>query len=420
MADFASYANGFQAVPRPGLERIAALTAALGDPQESLSCIHIAGTNGKGSVSVMLDSILRAAGYRVGLYTSPNLLRVNERIRVDGLCIPDDELSACFARIEQTVAEHHLTGELMPTQFEIWTAAAFLYFQKCGCDYVVLETGMGGEFDATNIIEKNVMAILTHIDLDHTAFLGNTIEEIARTKCGIIKSRCETATVLSAPQTEEAKSVISSIATEKGCTPVFVSVPAPLRTEGFYEVAEFPYYGEVRLGLPGLYQLENTALALACAQKLGVERPAVTEGLRTVRHPARFEVLRESPLILYDGGHNPDGIRALTAALARYLGDSPLHIVYACMKDKDFVTLLPRLKGKDRTFYFTTVQHNERALDAHTLARRADAECGIKGGAYPTLSDAVAAADDGHTPLLICGSLYLYADLPKEYLHPIP
>ncbi len=416
MSDFHAYANSFQAQPRLSLDRIRALLTRLGNPEQQLKCLHIAGTNGKGSVAMFLDHILRQAKYRVGRYTSPNLVRVNERIAVDGSPISDSRLTALFDRIQplaEKIAEK--SGESV-SQFEIWTAAAFLYFAEEGCDYVVLEVGMGGEFDATNAITSCVVSILTRIELDHTAYLGTTPAAIARTKCGIIKDDCLTHTVVSAPQLPEVAEVIREEAEKHGNTVIFVDPPAPKRHYGMQEAIFFPGYGDIRVGLAGVHQIENAYIALTTAKLLGIDIFPVQCGVTFAKHPGRMEILREKPLLLYDGGHNPNGVTALMTSLDRYLGDKPRTCIYACMEDKDFLPCLRLLAEKPTRFLFTTVQNNPRAMSAESLAARAR-ERGIDGIAVPTLEDAIRRATLIGDPTIICGSLYLYADLPEELRH---
>lgn len=408
-----TYANSFQAQPRPGLERIRHLMGQFADVQDTLSCIHIAGTNGKGSVAVFLDSILTHAGYRVGRYTSPNLVRVNERIAVGGEPIGDADLDRLLTRVEGAAAVTlRETGE-QPSQFEIWTAAAFLYFAEQKCDYVVLEAGMGGAYDATNVIARNVIGVLTRIDLDHTRFLGSTPAEIARTKCGIIKSDCLTHTVVSAPQLPEVQAVIEEEAANKGCHVCFAEPPAPRKHYGMQEVFYFPGYGDIRCGLPGIHQIENACVALACARLLHVDIFDAQCGVTYARHPGRMEILRRDPLLLYDGGHNPAGIRTLAVSLVRYLGDGEKWCIYACMRDKDYREGLRILSGIGCQFIFTSVRGNPRALPAAEL-QAAAAEIGISGACAPTLADAIRMTDTSPLPVIICGSLYLYADLPDS------
>ena len=414
MTDFHTYANQNQTQPRLGLTRISCMMRLLGNPERDLRCIHIGGTNGKGSVSMYLDSILRRAGYRVGRFTSPNLVRVNERIAVDGDPIPDSALDRILSDLEGVAKEVEAqTGEA-PTPFEVWCAAAFLYFKETACDRVVLEVGMGGEFDATNVIEACEVSILTRIDLDHTDHLGKTVEEIARTKCGIIKEQCATHTVISAPQSPAVAKVIEEEAAKKGCKVLFTDPPAPRKKYGMQEAFFFPGYGDVRCGLAGVHQIENAYIALTCAKLLGVDIFPAQCGITFARHPGRLETLPHEDILLYDGAHNPNGIRALTASLDRYWPDRPRTYIFACMRDKDVRESLSLLARPRDRFVFTTVQNNPRAMGAEELAALAET-LGIEGEVYPTLADAIEGAVIPYRVNVICGSLYLYADLPEKY-----
>ncbi len=413
MSDFHTFANSFQTQPRLSLERINSLLSYLDHPERRCRCIHIAGTNGKGSVAMFLDSILREAKYRVGRYTSPNLVRVNERITVGGEMISDTALHALFDRVRPAVETVEREMGERVSQFEIWTATAFMYFAEQGCDYVVLEVGMGGAFDATNVIDSCVCSVFTRIELDHTEYLGNTPKEIARTKCGIIKDACETHMVVSAPQLPSVAAVIREEAEKHGNTVTFVDPPAPKRHFGMHESIFFPGYGDIRVGLSGVHQIENAYIALTVAKLLDIDIFPAQCGVTFAKHPGRMEVLREKPLLVYDGGHNPNGVAALTTSLDRYIGNSPRTCIYACMADKDFLPCLEMLAKYPTKFLFTTVQNNPRAMSAEELAERASA-AGIRGEAVSTLEEAIARATLAGLPTIICGSLYLYADLPEH------
>ncbi len=408
---FEAYANSFQAVTVPGLLRIRLLCGKLGDPQKGQNYIHVAGTNGKGSVVAFLSEILQTAGYKTGKFTSPNLLRVNERISVNGEEISDPALSALLLEIEphaKAVGEE--TG-LMPTQFEIWTAAAFLYFKRQGCDYVVLEVGLGGEFDATNLIDENKIAVLTRLDLDHTEYLGPTLSSVAQAKCGILKPHTN-GHVVTVLQESEAMSVIEEAAL-KADLPLHVVSPTSVGRNGFHERFALASGDAVyESGLAGLHQIENAALAVRAAELLGIDERAIQAGLLSARHPARLELLDEETPLLYDGAHNPNGISSLVLSLDRYLGDRERCIVFACMKDKDILPSLRMLSPHTRAFFFTEVKHNPRALSAASLQKLAEG-AGIRGKAYPEIGDAVAAAKEYGLPIVICGSLYLYKDLKE-------
>ena len=408
---FKEYANSFQTVSRLGLERESDLLLRLGNPEKDLRCLHIAGTNGKGSVAVYLASILQEAGYSVGLYTSPNLVRVNERISVDGEPIADADLDRLMTKVGGAAGDTEIALHETPTQFEIWTALAFLYFKERAVDYVVLETGLGGEFDATNVIPGNVAAILTKIDLDHVDYLGDTVEKIARTKSKIVKEACESGFVISAPQAPDAERVIRERAEEVGVTPVFVEPPEP---GDFFGICERFTYREIDLApsLGGLHQIENACVACETALRLGIAPDVIAAGISAARHPGRLELLSSDPVILYDGGHNPNGITALNASLDRYFPGREMTVIFACMKDKDIAPSLRLLAEPGRDFLFTTVENNPRALPAADLAAKA-AELGIEGEVSDTLADALEKARAKGKMILVCGSLYLYADLPE-------
>ena len=406
MSDFINYANSFQTVINLGLGRISALLDMSGNPQDRCRCIHVGGTNGKGSVCAFMEAMLRAAGLRVGRYTSPNLIRVNERITVDGVPITDEELNPLLQKVgERCEKVRELTGET-PTQFEVWTAAAFEYFGAANCDYVLLEVGMGGEFDATNVIKTNAAAVLTRIDLDHCAYLGNTVEEIARTKCGIIKESSTTVTVKQEPAVNR---VIENCAAEKHNRLVTAQAPVSVGFEDIYEI--FEYKGRrLRCGLGGPHQLENAAIAIAAAEALGIDADSICCGIETACHPARLEQI--APGFIFDGAHNPNGVEALVTALDRYFPGVEQTVIFACMKDKDIVPSLKMLAASKRSFIFTQVEGNPRSMSPEELQGVA-AAAGITGTAVRNLTEAARLAAKSGKLTIACGSLYLYETAPE-------
>ena len=412
--DFKSYANSFQAVTIPGLERISALLTKLGNPEKKLKFIHVAGTNGKGSVSANMACILEDVGLRVGKYISPNLIRVNERISISGEDIKDDELSNLLSVIEPLSTEVESELGLPPTQFEIWTAAAFLYFAQKKCDIVVLEVGLGGEFDATNVIEGNEIAIITRLGIDHTGYLGNTLSEIASAKAGIIKRKCSTGKVITVNQDGDALSVIEAKAKELG-SQVIVASPTPCGVIGMYETFKVSSIDNIKCGISGFHQIENASLAALAAIELGVDEKYIRSGIARAKNPARFEVIREDPTVIYDGGHNENGIAALVASLKRYLGDVPKTVIFACMRDKDIKDSLAMLSYADTEFIYTTVKNNPRASGAKELSERAEA-LGYGGVYFDSIKDAYDEALSRGRLTVICGSLYLYQDFSEECL----
>ncbi len=396
---FTTYANSFQAIAKPGLANIRALCAALGNPQDDLKFIHIAGTNGKGSVCAFLEAMLIRAGYRTGKYTSPNLVRVNERICVNGKEISDTDLARILAEIEKACKQAEAETGAHPTQFEIWTAAAFCYFKEQSCDYVVLETGLGGEKDATNIVSTTALAAITHIALDHTEYLGNTLREVASAKAGIIKPGC---LVCSAMQENEVSAVLDAACAKLGCTCAYAAAPTPEQFDGVYE-----YLHGTKLSLGGINQLENAALAYQCAKALGLDDESIRYGLAHAAHPARFEKITDT--LYYDGAHNPDGVEALIENINRYFPGKTVSFVMATMADKDISASLMLLKPLCKKLCTVTVQDNPRAMAAADFAKKANA-LGIEAEAYERLPEAIAAAQTAAQTTIICGSLYLYKD----------
>ena len=303
---------------KPGLERISELCERLGNPQKKLKFIHVAGTNGKGSTSAMLDSVLRKAGYKTGLYTSPYIRVFNERMRIDGENISNGELAELTEYIKPIADQ--MTDS--PTEFELITALAFEYFARNNCDVVVLEAGMGGRLDSTNIIDTSVLSIITGIALDHTAFLGDTVEKIAAEKAGIIK---ESTPILYGGVDESAKAVIMAKATEMNaqfeCVDYGKLKVKDLALSG--SIFDFDKFRDLKINLLGSYQPRNAAIvvsALEILRKNGFEisDEAMREGLLRAKWQGRFEILSHNPLIIFDGAHNLCGIETLVASIKRY------------------------------------------------------------------------------------------------------
>lgn len=354
---------------KSGLEKTKELLDLCGHPEKELRCIHIAGTNGKGSTAAMLDSICRCAGIKTGLYTSPYIVRYNERIQADGLQIPDETL----ARLTEYLAGFVDQMEVPPSEFEFGTVLAFLYFKEQQCDLVILETGLGGTFDSTNVIETPLLCIITALGLDHTAQLGNSIEEIAQAKAGIIK---KSVPVVFYGECKEGEAVIRSKCEElssKLVMPDFSGLVS--ETVGSVtECQQFSYcrtenseasacgnrigMEHVLLALPGLYQQKNAALVLEAVEQikscgLSVPENAVRDGLMAVRWQARLEVLQEEPLILADGSHNPLGMQATVESLKQYFPERKLQFVFGAMADKELDMMIPMFLPLAKTVYLT-------------------------------------------------------------------
>ena len=398
---------------KPGLERITALCEALGNPQKKLRFIHIAGTNGKGSTSAMLASVLQKAGYRTGLYTSPYIRTFCERIRTDGENIPQEKLAFLTEKI-RPIAD---AMEDKPTEFELITALAFAYFADCACDVVVLEVGLGGRLDSTNVIENTALSIITGIDFDHTALLGNTIEEIAREKAGIIKMGRP---VLFGGGAGAAHDTVRAVAMEKAAPFYTVDRSSYVQKSATLDGTTFDYnnYTDLLLPLLGAYQPYNatlvlTAIDLLKEQGFAIDGDAVRRGLADVRWPARFELLSRDPIIIYDGGHNPEGVRAAVASVQSYFPNQKVNLLGGVMADKDRGEMIETMK-KVAARAFAVTPNNPRALAASDYAAQLN-DYGIPASAYASVAEGVRAAIESSrkegVPLICLGSLYLYEEV---------
>jgi len=351
---------------KPGLSRIRELLEKLGNPQKGMRFIHIAGTNGKGSCAAMTASVLKAAGYRTGLYTSPYLYRFNERMQINGKQIDDEVLAEIVTRVKP-IAE---AMEDHPTEFELMTAVALLWYKEEKCDVVVLEVGLGGRFDATNIIDAPEAAVIMNIGLDHTAVLGDTVEQIAFEKAGIIKPGCD---VVLFQQGESVTDVIRRRCEEE---------EARLHIADFSEIKSefdslygqtFTYHGEpYALPLLGRHQLKNAAVVLELAEVLRargwkLEQGDVEHGLYAVSWPGRFELLSDEPLFVVDGGHNPQCAQTVTENLLHYFPDKRRILLLGILRDKDYAGLTEILDPAADE-YICITPSSPRALPAAELA----------------------------------------------------
>lgn len=349
---------------KPGLERVSALLGRLGHPERKTRFVHVAGTNGKGSTSVMTASALSACGYKTGLYTSPHLARVNERMRLDGAKIPDGE----FARVVSALASA-AEGLAEPcTEFELLTAAALLWFAEAGADIAVLEVGMGGRFDATNVIPRSECAVITNIGLDHTAVLGDTVEAIAAEKAGIFKG----GRAVSYEQPESVAAVLRSAAAKTGTELTFADFSKIEPLSDSVEGQRFRFEGEeYSIRLLGAHQLKNAAVALTALDTLrrsGWDLPAegVRKGLAAAVWPARFELVERAPLFVADGGHNPQCVAATAEAIRRYMPGGRCVILMGVLADKDWSAMIDILADVAEGFV-CAAPDSPRALPAADL-----------------------------------------------------
>lgn len=371
-----------------GLERISSVLNLLGNPQDNLKYIHVAGTNGKGSVCAIIAYVLQEAGKMVGLYSSPHIFEYTERIKVfspfadGGRDIPKDD----FARLVFEVCEIADKNNIHLTEFEILTTVMFKYFAEKEVDVVVLETGLGGRFDATNVIKNNLCAIITHIDLDHTERLGNTKDKIAFEKAGIIKSGCPVVT-------SEGYEAIKDKADE--CDSLFLMTT--------------PFEDTENLSLKGTYQQENLSLALAAIRLVfpEISQTVINEGLKKVKHPCRFQIIHNKNLII-DGSHNPNGALALRESLDFYYPDKKRRFVFGCLKNKDYKKMMEILFEKNDEIYFNHFSHKNSA-EIEELKNA----CQFQSKVFTTLEDL---PFDENTITIVCGSFYMLGEVISRSL----
>ena len=400
---------------KPGLTRTRTLLAALGDPHKKLKFVHVAGTNGKGSTAAMLASCLHAAGYRVGLYTSPFINRFNERIQVDGKQISDEELVRLVEKV-QPAADAMAD---VPTEFEIITALGMLYFAEQKCDIVVLEVGLGGTLDSTNVIDPPECAVITALGMDHVKELGPTLADIAAAKAGIIKPGSP---VVSYGGVPEADAVIARVAEERHAPLTVVDFTKLHIDGGSLDDVMFDFDGlkRVRLPLIGSYQPRNAAVAITVLRVLrgrgwNIPEEAIRSGLETVSWPGRFELLRHKPAFVLDGSHNAHGMRATVQSLKdRFPGQKFVFLV-SIMADKDVDEMLALLAPLAVRFV-TVAAHTPRAMPAETLAEHIRTR-GIPAEAAESIETGVARAVElgGEGPVCALGTLYFSGDVRQAF-----
>lgn len=355
-----------------GLDNMKELMGRLGNPQDDLSYVHVAGTNGKGSVIAYLYSVLTRAGYRVGRYVSPTIYSYRERMEVDGRKITREKFADCISRIAGVIQDMTQEGLSHPTPFEIETAAAFLYFKEENCDLVLLEVGMGGDLDATNLIRTTKLAVLVSISMDHMSFLGNTLGEIAEKKAGIIKPGCRAVT---AQQKTEVMEVFEGKC-ESLQVPLTVSDSdtAEILCEN-YLGQTFRYKGEIyEIHLAGVYQKENAVLALNALEILDdlgypTSLSVRKEGLKAAVWGGRFTVLHEKPLFVVDGAHNPAAADMLVDSIEHYFKGKRLIYIMGMFRDKDYDSVIRKTVPFAEKVLTIQTPENPRALPAEELAQ---------------------------------------------------
>lgn len=403
---------------KPGLERITKMLTYVGNPQDKLKFVHVAGTNGKGSTCTMLASVLTGAGYRTGLFTSPYVIDFRERFMVDGEMISEEEFAELMTRV-RTVNDLLEKSGCSLTQFELITAVAFLWFAQKQCDVVVLECGLGGRLDSTNVIKEPLCSVITKISLDHTDILGDTVEKIAVEKAGIIKPGCPV--ILAANQPKEAVTVVERKCAELGCPLVVggmdtVSVKTMLPT-----MTEVVYAGlRYMVPLAGPHQVENSVTVINAARELnerGLKLPdeKIVAGIAKAKLPARFDIISHDPLVVIDGAHNPDGVAALCASIDALLGGRSIVGIIGMLRDKAYESALAEIVPRF-DIVITVTPDSPRALGAKELAACAQQFAGEGVSVRPADSLKKAASialdmTDEAAAVVVCGSLYLASDM---------
>mgnify|MGYP001851804145 FL=1 len=365
LADVAKYGSV------PGLDNIRELMKRLGNPQDKLKFIHIAGTNGKGSVLAYLSTILTKAGYRVGRYVSPTLFSYRERIQVDGGKIEKEALARLTSAVKEASEKMKEEGLGAPTSFETETALAWLYFYEKQCDIVVLETGMGGTLDATNIVKTTVLEILTPVSMDHMDFLGDTLEKIAAQKAGIIKPGTS---VVSAAQDPQAAAVIRKTCRERNCR--LRTVETELLSDVRYgcEKQSFTYkqWKNMEISLAGNYQIENGAIALEAVEALREEGYRISDsqvyaGMKETEWRGRFTLIARRPEVILDGAHNPGAARELRNSLEQYFSGRTIRYIFGMFKDKDYEKVIALTAPLAKHIITVETPDNPRAMPAERL-----------------------------------------------------
>lgn len=406
-----------------GLDRMEELLRRLGNPQDDLKVIHVAGTNGKGSVSKYLEEGLSACGYKMGLYTSPYIETFNERIRYDGADISDEDLEYYGQKVVSAAEAMVADGLDSPTEFEVVTAIAFLYFADRQADITILEVGLGGIGDSTNVVKSPLASVITSISYDHMAQLGSSLAEIAVNKAGIIKTGCPV--IANVPQRDAAK-IIARKAYAMGSRlydisgiRAAVSDETPFSQKVSMELYE-KSYSDVEISMVGRHQAENLKTALATLEILRksgavkLDREALYEGLKRARQPGRFEVISEDPLVIIDGAHNEAGAQALQETMAQHFTGKKILLVAGILADKEIDSIVKFLT-KITDHIIVTEPDNPRKLAAEKLAGHV-ADFGVAAEVVSDVEAAVHRAKelaDDYDVILFAGSLYLIGDVRR-------
>ena len=395
---------------KAGLQRITELLDILGNPHEKLKCVHIAGTNGKGSTSALISSALTQAGYKTGLFTSPFVLSFSERFQIDRKLMPENELIDIVKQVDAAIGQM-AADEI--TEFEFITAMAFLWFYQNGCDYVVLEVGLGGRLDSTNVIPVPKAAVITQIDIDHTEILGDTIEKIAFEKAGIIKENGRV--VLYPIEPYSAEKVISDICRERHAELIKTDADAVDIKSASLNGTHFVYDGqELYTPFAGAHQILNAITAYTALKLLNIPQESIAQGFEKASMPARMEVISEKPFVMLDGGHNPGCAKALKKLLEDFTKGKKRTAVMGMMADKDVeqtVKILSPMFSK----IIAAAPSQPRALSAGSFAKIAEKYCDNVVEA-DSVEDAVKNILKGEEEItVVCGSFYLVSEFRNAF-----
>ncbi|MCR1876479.1 bifunctional folylpolyglutamate synthase/dihydrofolate synthase [Paraclostridium bifermentans] len=406
---------------RLGLDNIKKLLELLGDPQNNLKIIHVAGTNGKGSTCSFISSILKESGYKVGLYTSPFLETFTERIRVNGENISEEEVGKIVSLIKEKIEIMVSEGYSYPTEFEIVTAMAFYYYNQEKVDFVALEVGLGGRYDATNVIDKPVVSAITSISLDHTGILGDTLGKIAFEKGGIIKEDCPTIVY---PQQEEASEVIKNICAEKKskyieCDFKNIEIKSSNINSQIYNCnINGKELRDLEIKLIGAHQIKNSIVALNVIEYLNsikitnISEENIRKGLLETKWPGRIEKISENPMFIIDGAHNEEGAKSLANSIDKYFENKNKILVIGMLEDKDIESVLDLLIPKFNKV-ITTTPDNPRAIDANKLKEKIE-RYNIEVTCEPNIKEAVDYAlkiSNKDDVIISAGSLYMIGNV---------
>lgn len=395
---------------KPGLERVTALLEMVGNPQNNLRIIHVAGTNGKGTVSTMIANILTCSGIKTGLFTSPYVVSFCERMKIDGKMICEEDLTNLTEKFKPLIQKLN-EKNIYPTEFELITAMAFDYFREKECEFAVIEVGLGGLYDSTNVVKKPIISVITHVDFDHENILGNTIEEIAHQKFGIVKKNCPC--VVYPEQYDKVFEIAKAKCAENNSMLVIPNMEKiTIKSENLLE-SVFSYKGEIfKLNLAGRHQILNAITAYE-AIKTVLPEARIKEGVEKTVMPARIEIINRNPLVILDGAHNPDGAKALWESV-KDMGSKV--VVLSMMKDKDVDKSLHYLL-KEAKKVIVTKCSNPRAMEVDELAgycRRycSDSDVIVKENIFDSFKESMEIRDN--MPVVICGSLYLASEIRKH------